>query len=149
MHLGSEGQAGGSGMDLQSRGGGAALERRLRLFDAVVIGLGSMVGAGIFAAPAPGRAGGGVGAAGGVGARGDGGVLQRHVVGPARRPLGSYVWPGRAPVVAVAAVGALTAVDYVGVQRAAWLTRATVAVVLAVPAAAYGVRRTSAARRAS
>ncbi len=46
--------------------------------------------------------------------------------------VGSYVWPAQAHAVAVAAVVALTAVDYVGVQKAARLTRAIVAVVLAV-----------------
>jgi APA family basic amino acid/polyamine antiporter len=49
--------------------------------------------------------------------------------------VGSYVWPAQAHAVAVAAVVALTAVNYVGVQKAAWLTRAIVAVVLAVLAA--------------
>ncbi len=49
--------------------------------------------------------------------------------------VGSYVWPAQAHAVAVAAVVALTAVDYVGVQKAARLTRAIVAVVLAVLAA--------------
>ena len=38
-----------------------------------------------------------------------------------------YVWPAQAHAVAVAAVVALTAVNYVGVQKAAWLTRAIVA----------------------
>ncbi|MEU8915362.1 APC family permease [Streptomyces nigrescens] len=46
--------------------------------------------------------------------------------------VGSYVWPGQAHAVAVAAVVALTAVNYAGVQKAAWLTRTIVAVVLAV-----------------
>jgi APA family basic amino acid/polyamine antiporter len=45
------------------------------------------------------------------------------------------VWPGQAHAVAVAAVVALTAVNYVGVQKAAWLTRGIVAVVLTVLAA--------------
>lgn len=49
--------------------------------------------------------------------------------------VGSYAWPGQAHAVAVAAVVALTAVNYVGVQKAAWLTRGIVAVVLAVLAA--------------
>ena len=46
--------------------------------------------------------------------------------------VGLYAWPAHAHVVAVAAVVALTAVNYVGVQKSAWLTRAIVAVVLMV-----------------
>lgn len=46
--------------------------------------------------------------------------------------VGAYVWPGQAHAVAVGAVVALTAVNYGGVQKSAWLTRAIVAVVLAV-----------------
>ncbi|GAA2950009.1 hypothetical protein GCM10011428_82200 [Streptomyces violaceus] len=46
--------------------------------------------------------------------------------------VGTYVWPGQAHAVAVAAVVALTAVNYGGVQKSAWLTRVIVAVVLAV-----------------
>lgn len=57
--------------------------------------------------------------------------------------VGSYVWPAQAHAVAVAAVVALTAVDYVGVQKAAWLTRAIVAVVLAVLAAVVAACLTS------
>ncbi|MFI9310673.1 APC family permease [Streptomyces triculaminicus] len=49
--------------------------------------------------------------------------------------VGSYLWPDQAHAVAVAAVMALTAVNYAGVQKAAWLTRTIVAVVLAVLAA--------------
>src|SRR5258707_1000255 len=45
---GAEGAAGGDGV-----AGGGELRRRLGVFDAVVIGLGSMMGAGIFAALAP------------------------------------------------------------------------------------------------
>ena len=44
----------------------------------------------------------------------------------------AYVWPGQAHAVAVAAVVALTAVNYGGVQKSAWLTRLIVALVLAV-----------------
>lgn len=43
--------------------------------------------------------------------------------------VGSYVWPGQTRAVAVAAV---TAVNYGGVQKSAWLTRAIVAAVLSV-----------------
>jgi APA family basic amino acid/polyamine antiporter len=49
--------------------------------------------------------------------------------------VGAYVWPGQAHAVAVTAVVALTAVNYGGVQKSAWLTRAIVAVVLSVLAA--------------
>jgi APA family basic amino acid/polyamine antiporter len=49
--------------------------------------------------------------------------------------VGSYVWPGQEHAVAVAAVVALTAVNYAGVQKSAWLTRAVVAFVVAVLAA--------------
>ena len=49
--------------------------------------------------------------------------------------VGTYVWPEQAHAMAVAAVVALTAVNYGGVQKSAWLTRAIVAVVLAVLAA--------------
>jgi APA family basic amino acid/polyamine antiporter len=47
--------------------------------------------------------------------------------------VGLYTWPQHAH--AVAAVVALTAVNYVGIQESAWLTRAIVATVLAVLAA--------------
>jgi APA family basic amino acid/polyamine antiporter len=46
--------------------------------------------------------------------------------------VGSYVAPGHARSIGVAAVVALTALNYRGVHRSAWLTRAIVAVVLAV-----------------
>src|SRR5829696_8617655 len=46
--------------------------------------------------------------------------------------VGFYVWPSQAHAVAVAAVVALTAVNYTGIQRSALLTRVIVAVVLAV-----------------
>ncbi|WP_435974572.1 APC family permease [Streptomyces sp. Qhu_M48] len=49
--------------------------------------------------------------------------------------VGAYVWPEHAHAVAVAAVVALTAVDYGGVQKSAQLTRVIVALVLAVLAA--------------
>lgn len=49
--------------------------------------------------------------------------------------VGFYVWPAYAHAVAVAAVVALTAVNYRGVQKSALLTRVIVAVVLAVLAA--------------
>jgi APA family basic amino acid/polyamine antiporter len=49
--------------------------------------------------------------------------------------LGYHLWPGHARAVAVAAVVALTALDYTGVHRSARVTRVIVAVVLAVLAA--------------
>ncbi|WKG06402.1 APC family permease [Mycolicibacterium sp. HK-90] len=49
--------------------------------------------------------------------------------------VGLYVWPEWAHAVAVAAVVALTAVNYAGIQKSALLTRIIVAVVLAVLAA--------------
>ena len=49
--------------------------------------------------------------------------------------VGYYVWPDWAHAVAVAAVVALTAVNYAGIQKSALLTRVIVAVVLAVLAA--------------
>ncbi|MFE5587577.1 APC family permease [Kitasatospora sp. NPDC056531] len=152
------------------------LRRHLGVFDAVVIGLGSMIGAGIFAALAPAAAAAGSGLLIGLALAGvvaycnatssarlaarypqSGGtyVYGRErlgefwgylagwgfVVGKTAScaamalTVGSYVWPVQAHAVAVAAVVALTAVNYVGVQKAAWLTRAIVAVVLAVLAA--------------
>ncbi|MGW3074099.1 MULTISPECIES: APC family permease [unclassified Kitasatospora] len=152
------------------------LRRHLGVFDAVVIGLGSMIGAGVFAALAPAAGAAGSGLLVGLALAGvvaycnatssarlaarypqSGGtyVYGRErlgdfwgylagwgfVVGKTAScaamalTVGSYVWPGQAHAVAVAAVVALTAVNYVGVQKAAWLTRAIVAVVLAVLAA--------------
>ncbi len=57
--------------------------------------------------------------------------------------VGSYVWPGQAHAIAVAAVVALTAVNYAGVQKSALLTRIVVAVVLAVLTAVVVVSLTS------
>jgi APA family basic amino acid/polyamine antiporter len=149
------------------------LRRQLGLFDAVVIGLGSMIGAGIFAAlgPAAATAGSALLVALGVAAvvaycnatssarlaakyPASGGTYvygrQRlgdfwgylagwgFVVGKTAScaamalTVGSYVWPEQAHAIAVAAVVLLTAVNYVGVQKAAWLTRIIVATVLAV-----------------
>ncbi|MFD5468631.1 APC family permease [Kitasatospora sp. NPDC127059] len=162
------------------------LRRHLGVFDAVVIGLGSMIGAGIFAALAPAAAAAGSGLPIGLALAGlvaycnatssarlaarypqSGGtyVYGRErlgefwgylagwgfVVGKTAScaamalTVGSYVWPAQAHAVAVAAVVALTAVNYVGVQKAAWLTRAIVAVVLAVLAAVVTACLTSGA----
>ena len=59
------------------------LARRLGTADAVVVGLGAMIGAGIFAAFAPAAAAAGGGLLVGAGGRGGRGVLQRHLLGPA------------------------------------------------------------------
>ncbi|MEU7241539.1 APC family permease [Streptomyces sparsogenes] len=152
------------------------LHRRLGVPDAVVIGLGSMIGAGIFAALAPAARSAGSGLLLGLAlaavvaycnatssarlaarypASGGTYVYGRErlgdfwgylagwafVVGKTAScaamalTVGSYVWPGQAHAVAVAAVVALTAVNYAGVHKSALLTRAIVAVVLAVLAA--------------
>ncbi|MGW0813379.1 APC family permease [Streptomyces viridiviolaceus] len=152
---------------------GSQLRRTLGVGDAVVVGLGSMVGAGIFAAPAPAAHAAGSGlllgltvaavvaycnamssarlaalypASGGTYVYGRErlgefwGYLAgwSFVVGKTAScaamalTVGAYVWPGQAHAVAVAAVVALTAVNYAGIQKSAWLTRAIVAVVLAV-----------------
>ncbi|GAA2421631.1 APC family permease [Streptomyces glaucus] len=151
----------------------SGLRRTLGVGDAVVIGLGSMVGAGVFVALAPAAHAAGSGLLLGLAVAAvvaycnatssarlaalypvSGGtyVYGRErlgefwgylagwsfVVGKTAScaamalAVGAYVWPDRAHVVAVAAVVVLTAVNYGGVQKSAWLTRAIVAVVLAV-----------------
>ncbi|WP_250401952.1 APC family permease [Streptomyces cellostaticus] len=155
---------------------GTSLRRTLGLRDAVVVGLGSMLGAGVFSALGPAaRAAGrgllpGLAVAAGVAycnAMSSARLAARHpasggtyvygrerlgafwgylagwafVVGKTAScaamalTVGAYLWPGQAHAVAVAAVLALTAVNYGGVQKSAWLTRVVVAVVLAVLAA--------------
>jgi basic amino acid/polyamine antiporter, APA family len=155
---------------------GNQLRRSLGVFDAVVIGLGSMIGAGIFAALGPAARAAGSGLLLGLGLAAvvaycnatssarlaalypeSGGtyVYGRKrlgdfwgylagwgfVVGKTSScaamalTVGAYAWPSQAQPVAVAAVVALTAVNYVGVQKSAWLTRVIVALVLAVLAA--------------
>ncbi|MFI9763325.1 APC family permease [Streptomyces sp. NPDC051963] len=152
---------------------GSQLHRTLGMGDAVVIGLGSMVGAGIFAALGPAAHAAGSGLLLGLAvaavvaycnatssarlaalypASGGTYVYGRErlgefwgylagwsfVVGKTAScaamalTVGAYVWPEQAHAVAVAAVVALTAVNYGGVQKSAWLTRVIVAVVLAV-----------------
>ncbi|UGT78183.1 APC family permease [Mycolicibacterium smegmatis] len=149
------------------------LQRRLGTFDAVTIGLGSMIGAGIFAAIGPAAAAAGSGLLIGLALAAvvaycnatssarlaaiypqSGGtyVYGRErlgdfwgylagwsfVVGKTAScaamalTVGSYAWPEHANAVAVGAVVALTAVNYVGVQKSAMLTRVIVAVVLAI-----------------
>ncbi|MDP9845072.1 APC family permease [Streptosporangium lutulentum] len=152
------------------------LERRLGLADAVVIGLGSMIGAGVFSALAPAAAAAGSGLLPGLGLAAvvaycnatssarlaarypdSGGtyVYGRMRLGPfwgylagwsfvvgklascaaMALTVGAYVWPGHQREVAAATVVALTALNYTGVRKAAWLTRTIVAVVLLVLAA--------------
>ncbi|MYV40817.1 amino acid permease [Streptomyces sp. SID1328] len=149
------------------------LVRSLGVRDAVIVGLGSMLGAGVFAALAP--------AARAAGSALLVGLALAAVVAycnatssarlAARYPVsggtyvygrerlgefwgylagwcfvvgktascaamaltaGAYVWPGQAHAVAIAAVVTLTAVNYAGMQKTAWLTRVIVAIVLAV-----------------
>ncbi|MGP3974570.1 APC family permease [Streptomyces sp. 8N114] len=152
------------------------LRRRLGVPDAVIIGLGAMIGAGVFAALAPAARAAGSGLLLGLAvaavvaycnATSSARLAARYptsggtyvygrerlgefwgylagwafVVGKTAScaamalTVGSYVWPAQSHAVAVAAVVALTAVNYAGVQKTAWLTRAIVAVVLAVLAA--------------
>ncbi|MFF5445925.1 APC family permease [Streptomyces sp. NPDC012888] len=151
------------------------LRRGLGVSDAVVVGVGAMVGAGVFAAfgPAAAAVGSGAGllAALGVAAvvaycnahssarlaaryPSSGGtyVYGRERLGPfwgylagwafvvgktascaaMALTVGAYLWPGQAHAVAVAAVVALTAANYGGVQKSARIARVIVAVVLAV-----------------
>ncbi|MFF9841040.1 APC family permease [Streptomyces sp. NPDC013740] len=156
------------------------LRRSLGVFDAVVIGLGSMIGAGIFAALGPAAHAAGTGllpalaaaavvaycnamASARLAARypASGGtyVYGRERLGPfwgylagwafvvgktascaaMALTVGSYLWPDQAHAVSVAAVVALTAVNYRGVQKSALLTRVIVALVLAVLAAVVTV----------
>lgn len=152
------------------------MERRLGTFDAVVIGLGSMIGAGIFVALGPAAAAAGSGLLFGLAGAAvvaycnanssarlaavypqSGGtyVYGRErlgdfwgytagwsfIVGKTAScaamalTVGIYASPQYAHAVAVAAVVALTAVNYAGVQKSALLTRIIVAIVLAVLAA--------------
>jgi APA family basic amino acid/polyamine antiporter len=149
------------------------LRRRLGVPDALVIGLGSMIGAGIFAALAPAASVAGSGLLLGLAvaavvaycnatssarlaarypASGGTYVYGRErlgefwgylagwgfVIGKTAScaamalTVGVYVWPGHPHVLAVVAVVALTAVNYVGVQKSVWLTRVIVAVVLTI-----------------
>ena len=152
---------------------GSKHRRWLGVGDAGVMGLGSRVGAGVFAEPAPAAQAAGSGLLLGLAvaavvaycnamssarlaarypASGGTYVYGRErlgefwgylagwafVVGKTAScaamalTVGAYVWPEQAHAVAVAAVVALTAVNYGGVRKSAWLTRVIVAVVLAV-----------------
>ncbi len=153
-----------------------ALQRQLGTADAVTIGLGSMIGAGIFVVLAPAAAAAGSGLLVGLAVAAvvaycnatssarlaaiypqSGGtyVYGRErlgafwgytagwsfVVGKTAScaatalTVGLYAWPAHAHAVAVAAVVALTAINYTGIKKSALLTRVLVAVVLAVLAA--------------
>lgn len=150
-----------------------ALQRKLGTTDAVTIGLGAMLGAGIFVALAPAAAAAGSALLVGLAVAAvvaycnatssarlaalypqSGGtyVYGRERLGPfwgytagwsfvvgktascaaMALTVGVYAWPEYAHAVAVAAVVACVAVNAVGVQKSAWLTRIIVAVVLAV-----------------
>ena len=150
-----------------------ALARRLGTVDTVVLGLGAMIGAGIFVALAPAAAVAGTGLliglaiaavvaccnalssawlaarypqSGGtyVYGRERLGAFWGHTAGwsfvvgktascaAMALTVGHYAWPAHATAVAVAAVVALTAIGYLGVQKSALLTRVIVAIVLAV-----------------
>ncbi|MEC4839853.1 amino acid permease [Mycobacteroides chelonae] len=156
-----------------SRAASGPLRRELCTFDAVMIGLGSMLGAGIFAALGPAAQSAGSALLLGLGlaaviaycnatssarlaavypASGGTYVYGRKrlgdfwgylagwgfVVGKTAScaamalTVGFYAWPAHAHAVAVAAVVALTAINYAGVQKSAWVTRAIVAIVLSV-----------------
>ena len=151
----------------------ARLVRQLGMFDAVMIGLGAMLGAGIFAALGPAASAAGAGLLIGLAvaavvaycnATSSARLAARYpdsggtyvygrrrlgefwgylagwgfVVGKTAScaaialTVGAYVWPAHPHLIAVAAVVVLTAVNYVGVQKSAWLTRLIVSVVLLV-----------------
>ncbi|MDT0269694.1 amino acid permease [Streptomyces sp. DSM 44915] len=152
---------------------GDQLARRLGPFDATVIGLGAMLGAGVFAALAPAAEAAGAGLLLGLAVAaavaycnatssarlaarypvsGGAYVYGRErlgdfwgylagwafVVGKSAScaamalTAGAYLWPTQARPVAMAAVVALTVVNYLGVRKSAWLTRVIVALVLGV-----------------
>lgn len=149
------------------------LQRRLTTRDAVVIGLGAMIGAGVFAAYTPAAEAAGAGLLIGLAVAAvvaycnatssawlaalypqSGGtyVYGRErlgdfwgylagwgfVVGKTAScaamalTVGFYAAPGQARLIAVAAVIAITALNYLGIQRSAVATRVLVAIVLAV-----------------
>lgn len=153
-----------------------ALARRLGTGDAVVIGLGSMIGAGIFVVLGPAARVAGAGLLIGLAvaalvaycnATSSARLAARYPTSGGaylygRKRLGDfwgylagwafvagktascaamaltvgvYLWPAHSHAVAVAAVLALTALSYTGVQRSARLTRVIVAVVVVVLAA--------------
>jgi APA family basic amino acid/polyamine antiporter len=152
------------------------LARRLGLGDAVIVGLGAMIGAGVFAAIGPAARAAGTGLLLGLAiaavvaycnatssaalaavypASGGTYVYGRERLGPLwgylagwgfvvgkiascaaiALTVGAYAAPSQQRPIAVAAVVALTAVDYHGVRKTAALTRVIVALVLAALAA--------------
>lgn len=154
----------------------------------MVLGLGSMIGAGVFAALAPAAKAAGTGLLIGLAVAAvvaycnatssarcaarypqSGGtyVYGRERLGPfwgylagwgfvvgktascaaMALTVGRYAWPDQAHAVAVGAVVVLTAVNYLGVQKSALLTRVIVAIVLAVLAAVAVIALTSHAAR--
>lgn len=156
------------------------LRRRLGTTDAVVVGLGSMIGAGVFVVFAPAAAAAGSGLLLGLAVaalvaycnatssarlaarypRSGGAYIYGRerlggfwgylagwsfVVGKTAScaamalTAGMYLWPAHAHAVAVSAVVAMTAVNYRGIEKSAWLTRGIVAVVLAVLAGVVAV----------
>jgi APA family basic amino acid/polyamine antiporter len=168
-----------------TQAGAQKLSRRLTLTDAVVIGLGAMIGAGVFAAFAPAAQAAGTALLGALAvaavvaycnATSSARLAARHpesggtyVYGRARLgafwghlagwsfvagktascaamalTAGAYAWPEHRRPVAVAVVVALTAVNCLGVRKAAWLTRLIVALTLVVLAAAVTACLTSA-----
>ncbi|MGH2633052.1 MAG: APC family permease [Tepidiformaceae bacterium] len=149
------------------------LRRQMGLTDAVVMGLGSMIGAGVFVAFGPAARAAGSGLM--VGLAIAAGVAYCNATSSARLAalypesggtyvygrrrlgdfwgylagwafvvgktascaaialtVGSYTWPAHAHLVAVLAVLALTALNYFGVKKAIWATRAIVTFTLAV-----------------
>lgn len=147
------------------------LARRLGLSDAVVLGMGAMMGAGIFAAVGPAAAAAGSGLLIGMAvaavvayanatssaqlaavypAAGGTYVYGRETLGPfwgylagwgfvvgkiaslsaMALTVGAYAFPGYEKVIGVAAVAAVAAVNYLGVEKTALLTKAIVTVVL-------------------
>jgi basic amino acid/polyamine antiporter, APA family len=165
---------------------GTRLDRRLGTGDAVVIGLGSMIGAGVFAAvgPAAAAAGGGLliglciaAAVAYANATSSAQLAAVHpesggtyVYGRARLgqfwgflagwgfvvgktascaamalTFGTYVAPGSERILAVLAVGVLTAANYRGIAKTALLTRLLVSVVLAALAVVVVAATTGAA----
>ena len=156
------------------------MRRRLGTTDAVVVGLGSMIGAGVFVVFAPAAAAAGSGLLLGLAVAalvaycnatssarlaalyplsGGAYVYGRErlggfwgylagwsfIVGKTAScaamalTAGLYLWPAQANAVAVSAVVAITAVNYRGIEKSAWLTRCIVAVVLAVLAGVIAV----------
>jgi basic amino acid/polyamine antiporter, APA family len=155
-----------------THGGDASLARELGVRDAVIVGLGAMLGAGIFAAPGPAAAAAGswllvglvlaaavaycnatssaqlaalhpesggtyvyarerLGAPWGFLAGWSFVVGKTASLGAMALTFGAYVAPAYARPIGIAAVVALAAVNYLGVEKTAALTRVIVAIVLA------------------